>query len=121
MLAVVVPLLATAVVAVKQTAVLDQFLRRNRLAVLLKIGRAGAGDLVPVKHLLGHQPFMAGNLRAYRQIKPFPHHIAIAVVELQLDLHLRVFAGKLQQQRIKEGLAQGYGHGHAYRACNIIL
>ncbi len=120
-LLVIQPLFATTVVAVEQATVADQLRRCQRFPVLLQIGRAGAGHFMPGQQRPGDQPFIVGHRRAYCQIKTVPRQVTIIVVQIQLDLYLRVLPGKLQQQTIEEGFTQGNRNGHTHRPCHIVL
>gem|GEM_PF-4266611 len=121
MLLVIQPLFTTTVVAVQQAVVAHQFRRRQRLAVLFQVSRAGAGHLVPGEQRLGDQTLVVGDLRTYRQVEAIPRQVPVLVVEFQLDLHLWVLPGKLQQQTVEEGFAQGHRNRHTHRTDEIIL
>ena len=76
---------------------------------------------MPGQQRFSHQAFMFDGARPYPQVKTIPCQVSVVVIELQLDLHLRVLLGELQQQAIEEGFTQRHWNGHTHRASQIIF
>ncbi|MCY1176160.1 hypothetical protein D9M73_164220 [compost metagenome] len=100
---------------------LGQRLGSLRFTVLLQISRAGTGQFLPRQQWTRHQSLVNGHVGTNRQIEAVARQVAVAVVELQLDLHLGILGRELQQQAIEEGFPQRHRYRHPHRAGHVVL
>ncbi len=76
---------------------------------------------MPGQQWFGDKALIFNRPRAHAQIETVPRQIPVAVVQLQLDLDLRIALSELQQHAIEEGFPQGNRHRHAHRPRQVVL
>ncbi|MNJ50020.1 hypothetical protein D3C77_452800 [compost metagenome] len=121
MVLVIQPLLTPTVMAIEQTTMAAQLRRRVRFAMALQVNGAGAGQLLHGQHRARDQTRIVLHLGADRQIKTIAEQVAVAIVQLQLHLQVRISDSELQQQTIEKGLAQRYRHADPHWPRQFIL